>query len=201
MQLSFFGFTDTEPPVIEPNGIEVGPARAPNKDAGGRDPERFMEKRNGRLVVAGDVAITVTAYDRVDGNGLNRKLGLYKLGYQILNEDRTPVKGFEQPSINIEFNRLPPEDSSVSKVFANGSGVSAYGTPTRFKYIVTNRVRDGEAISGVLRTSSLAPGLLIKGLRRTTRQSCLGKTTSSQSKSLTDGGCKVLNLDKPNERW
>ena len=60
--------------------------------------------------------------------------------------------------INIEFNRMPPEDSSVFRVYAVGSGVSAYGTPTKFKYIVTNRVRDGEALDGFLRTSSLAAG-------------------------------------------
>jgi hypothetical protein len=36
--------------------------------------------------------------------------------------------------------------------------VSAYGTPTKFKYIVTNRVRDGQARDGLLRTSQLGPG-------------------------------------------
>jgi hypothetical protein len=80
------------------------------------------------------------------------------MGYQVLNEDGSPAKGFEQPLVNIEFNRLPSEDSSVFKVYASGSGVSAYGTPTKFKYIVTNRVRDGEVINGILRTSSLPSG-------------------------------------------
>ena len=60
--------------------------------------------------------------------------------------------------INIEFNRLPPGDEAVTVVYAEGSGVSAYGTPTKFRYIVTNRVRDGEAREGFLRTSALAPG-------------------------------------------
>ncbi|MFY9607595.1 MAG: NHL repeat-containing protein [Blastocatellia bacterium] len=159
LQLSFLGFKDTVPPTVEPNGIDVWPARAFSMDEGQRrDVGQFREKRNGRLVVSGDVAITVTAYDRADGNGTNRKLGLFRIGYQLLNEDGTPAEGFEQPFINIEFDRLPPDDSSVSRVFAPGSGVSAYGTPTRFKYIVTNRVRDGEAINGFLRASSLAPG-------------------------------------------
>lgn len=159
LRLSFFGFKDTVPPTIEPHGIEVGPARELNKDVSiRRDVEQFKEKRNGRLMVSGDVSIAVAAYDRVDGNGSKRKLGLFRIGYQLVNDDGTHAKGFEQPLINIEFNRLPPEDSSVSKVFAFGSGVSAYGTPTRFKYIITNRVRDGEAISGFLRASSLAPG-------------------------------------------
>jgi hypothetical protein len=46
----------------------------------------------------------------------------------------------------------------VLLVYAAGSGVSAYGTPTKFKYIVTNRVRDGAALDGLLRASDLAPG-------------------------------------------
>jgi hypothetical protein len=36
--------------------------------------------------------------------------------------------------------------------------VSAYGTPTKFRYVVTNRVRDGLARDGVLRTGAIAPG-------------------------------------------
>jgi sugar lactone lactonase YvrE len=155
--LPFFGFTDTVAPTIEPDGIEAYPYGALASNISGKNTGQF-ETRNGRLAVKGDVAIVVTAYDRVDGNGANRKLGIYRLGYQLLNEDRTPVKGFEQPLINIEFNHLPPEDPSVFKVYAPGSGVSAYGTPTRFKYIVTNRVRDGEARDGFLRTASLASG-------------------------------------------
>jgi hypothetical protein len=162
LQLPFFGFKDTVAPMVEPDGIEVAPASAIAADAiGARELAHFSEKRNGRLVVSGDVAITVTAYDRVNGNGSNRKLGLFRLGYQLLNQNGTSAKGFEQPLINIEFNRLPPEDSSVFKVFALGSGVSAYGTPTKFKYIITNRVRDGGVVNGFLRTSSLAPGSYI----------------------------------------
>ena len=158
LTLRFFSFKDTVAPTIEPNGIEVVRAAAAGSNVSGRVGEEFKEKRNGRLALSGDVAILVTAYDRVDGNGPSRKLGLYKLGYQLLNEDGTPARGFEQPVINIEFNRMPPEDSSVFRVYAVGSGVSAYGTPTKFKYIVTNRVRDGEALDGFLRTSSLAAG-------------------------------------------
>ena len=158
LQLPFAGFKDTVAPAIEPNGIEVVPAAAFASNAQGQDGEHFREKRNGRLAVSGDVAILVTTFDRVDGNGANRKLAIYKLGYQVLNEDGSPAKGFEQPLINIEFNRLPPEGSSVFKVYASGSGVSAYGTPTKFRYIVTNRVRDGEAMNGFFRTSSLPSG-------------------------------------------
>jgi hypothetical protein len=157
LALSFFALRDSVVPTIE--GIEVVPASELGAGAtvkGGTKPSK--DKHADRPVVSGDVAIVVTAHDRVDGNGANRKLGLFRVGYQVLRADGSPVKGFEQPLMNIEFGRLPPEDASVFKAYAPGSGVSAYGTPTRFRYIVTNRVRDGEALDGLLRTSGLAPG-------------------------------------------
>ena len=154
--LPFFAIRDTVAPTIE--SIEVVPAA----ELAGRQPaqaatEQSKAKRIGRPVISGDVSIVVTAYDRMDGNGANRKLGLFKIGYQLLHADGTPVKGFEQPLMNIEFSRLL-DDSSVTRVYAPGSGVSAYGTPTRFRYIATNLVRDGEASEGLLRTSILASG-------------------------------------------
>jgi hypothetical protein len=146
--LPFSNLRDTTPPTIEPNGIQLVNA----------DGKPFTRKLNGRTPISGDVRILVSAYDRVDGNAAKRKLGLFRLGYQVLNEDGTPATGFDQPLINIQFDRLPPDDSSVLEVYAAGSGVSAYGTPTEFKYIVTNRVRDGGARAGLLRTSKLQPG-------------------------------------------
>lgn len=154
--LPFFAMKDTVAPVIEK--IEVlsageHAAIQPSEAAA----EHSKAKRIDRPVISGDVSIVVNAYDRMDGNGANRKLGIFRIGYQLLHGDGTPVNGFEQPLINIEFSRLL-EDSSVTRVYAQGSGVSAYGTPTRFRYIVTNRVRDGQASEGVLRTSILASG-------------------------------------------
>lgn len=148
IRFPFPGFKDTVAPTIEPDGIEVVSSTG----------EIFKQKINDRLVISGDVDIVLTAYDRVDGNGPARKLGLYKAGYQILREDGSALSGFEQPLINIEFHRLPPGDESVFLVYAEGSGVSDYGTPTKFRYIITNRVRDGEAQDGLLRTSNIPPG-------------------------------------------
>lgn len=147
LTLPFANLKDTTPPTVEPNGIEVV----------GIDGSPFTRRVSGRLQISGDVRILLRAYDRVDGNEARRKLGLFRAGYQIVDEKGLAVKGFEQPMINIELNRLPP-DSSVHQLYAAGSGVSAYGTPTAFKYIITNRVRDGEAREGLLRTSELAPG-------------------------------------------
>ena len=146
--LPFPKLTDTTAPVVEPNGIEIMSASGV--------PIRGI--REGRLVISGDVGIVVTAYDKVDGNLKQRKLGLYKAGYQLIRADGNPVKGFEQPLINIEFNRLPPDDASAFVAYAEGSGVSAYGGSTQFRLIVTNRVRDGEAVEGLLRTAELQDG-------------------------------------------
>jgi sugar lactone lactonase YvrE len=149
IRFPFIGFKDTVAPVIESSGgIEI-------LDTQGRP---FSQKRGGRLVISGDVSIIVAAYDRVDGNAPARKLGLYRAGYQILNEDGTPASGFQEPLMNIDFSRLPADDSSVFVAYAPGSGVSAYGTPTKFRYIVTNVVKDGRATQGTFRTSALKSG-------------------------------------------
>ncbi|HET9532495.1 MAG TPA: NHL repeat-containing protein [Blastocatellia bacterium] len=142
------GFKDTVAPTIEPDGIEV-------VDLSGA---RFKQKRNGRFLIRGDVDIILTAYDQVDGNLKSRKLGLYRAGYQLVRPDGAAVEGYEEPLVTVEFNRLPPGDESVFIVYAPGSGVSAYGTPTKFRYIITNRVRDGRAQEGFLRTGKIAPG-------------------------------------------
>lgn len=149
LQFPFIALKDTVAPIIEPDSLQII----------GADGQPLTAKRDGRLVLSGDVDIVVTAYDRMDGNARHRKLGVYKAGYQLLTEAGVPLSGFEQPLINLEFNRLPPDDENVLLVYAPGSGVSAYGTPTTFRYIVTNRVRDGRAQDGVLRISRLAPGL------------------------------------------
>jgi len=155
LSLRFGEFKDTVFPTIEKIEIEL-PHAVIAGNTGKFEP--IKEKRAGRVVISGDVSIVVTAYDKVDGNVANRKLGLYRLGYQLLNADGTPVKGFEAPLMNIEFNRLPADGPSVYLVYASGSGVSAYGTPTKFRYIITNRIKNGEARYGFLRTSSLASG-------------------------------------------
>src|SRR5262245_26914419 len=148
IQLPLVEFKDTISPVIEPHGIEVW-------DSTGQP---ISNRRQGRLILSGDVSIVVAAYDKVDGNASGRKLGTYKMGYQLLESDGEPAPGFETPIVTMVFDRLPSDDGAVFLAYAPGSGVSAYGTPTKFRYIITNIVRHGEAREGVLRTSSFAPG-------------------------------------------
>ena len=124
--------------------------------------KRLDKKIGKRLLVAqgaGPLSIVVDAWDQADGNAARRKLGLYKVGYQLLDAGGTPLPGFEKPRINIEFNRLPPDQESVKVAYAENSGITVYGSKTtRFLYTVTNSVRDGAAATGSWDPNTLAPG-------------------------------------------
>jgi hypothetical protein len=92
-------------------------------------------------------------------NSDRRKLGLYKLGYQVIRADGSPAAGFEQPRINLLFNQLPRDPNAVKLAFASESGITVYGSATtRFLYDITNIVRDGYDAPGVWNTSELPPG-------------------------------------------
>ena len=123
---------------------------------------QLLAPLHGRVHVprnAGDLAIVVDAFDQMDGNLARRRLGLYALGYQILHANGTPVPGFEQPQMNIAFNRLPDDSDAVKLAYWPDSGITVHGSAsTRFLYVVTNRVRDGVAQKGAWNPAALAPG-------------------------------------------
>jgi sugar lactone lactonase YvrE len=149
LALPLAGFTDTSAPRIERDGVQLF----------GESGERLTEKRRGRLVLRGKVRIVVDAYDRTDGNQSRRRLGLYKLGYQLLSPSGEPAPGFDRPRIQIEFNRLPPVGEAPKIAYADSSGITVYGSKeTRFLYELTNTVRDGRASRGLWDTSELPPG-------------------------------------------
>ena len=149
LTLPFVGVSDSFAPRIERDGIQLF---AP-------DNQRLVAKRDGKLLVHGDVRIIVDAYDQIDGNLPRRRLGLYKVGYQVLRPDGSPAPGFERPRITIEFDRLPPDDEAVKVAYADSSGITVYGSAsTRFLYVVTNEVRGTQVREGVWRASELPPG-------------------------------------------
>ena len=149
LSLAPIGFADTIPPTIEKDGIQLF-------DASG---SRLQEKQGDRLLVKGPVRIVVDAFDRTNMNAERRRLGLYKLGYQILKADGSPAPGFNEPRINILFNRLPGDRAATKVAYAGESGITVYGSKTtRFLYEVTNTVRDGRAEQGVWDTSQLPKG-------------------------------------------
>ncbi len=122
---------------------------------------RLAQKDHGRLQVAHDVgnlAIVVDAYDQMNGNESRRRLGLYQLGYQVLNKDGRPLPGFELPQMNIEFNTLP-DDDGIKIAYLDGSGETVHGNKvTKFLYVVTNLVRDGVAQTGYWNPADLPRG-------------------------------------------
>lgn len=171
------GIKDTVAPTIEPNGVELF-SRAGERLGGsspvkgGRASESVLKvkeavKRPGDssgseesgavITVSGDVRIVLRAYDQMDGNAARRRLGLYRLGYQILTRDGRPVSGFNEPVATISFESLPDDPFSVRLAYAPGSQ-SGYTPQTVFAYILTNRVRNRVAVEDYWHASALAPG-------------------------------------------
>ena len=147
LSLSPLGFSDDKVPTIE--SVQLF-------DSQGAE---IKDKQKDRLLVSGNVRIVVDAYDRTNLNPERRRLGLYKLGYQLLNVDGSPAQGFEEPRITILFNRLPPDDAATKIAYAEESGITVYGSAkTRFLYEITNTVKDGRAAPGTWDTSQLPKG-------------------------------------------
>lgn len=150
LTLPFIGFVDTVTPTI---------SRIALYDTAGK---RITAKKGQPLRLdrtLGELQIVVNAYDQVDGNLARRKLGLYKLGYQVLRADGTPLPGFEQPVITQVYDRLPRNPDAVKAAYAPTSGITVYGSAsTQFDYALNNRLRDGRIETGSWRVADLAPG-------------------------------------------
>lgn len=148
--LGFTGYADAQPPRID--GIHLLDALD----------QPLTEKDGGRVVVPRElsgVRIVVEAWDQVDRNLPRRRLGLYALGYQILDAAGRPLPGYEAPRMNIEFNRMPPDPDAVRVAYAADSGITVHGSAvTRFRYVVTNRIRDGVVEAGSWQPSTLPAG-------------------------------------------
>ncbi|MBN8792778.1 MAG: gluconolaconase [Stenotrophomonas nitritireducens] len=150
VRLGFAGYADHVAPKIDDIALLDG------------NGQRLRETRDGRLVVprdAGGLQLVVEAWDQVDGNLPRRRLGLYALGYQILDAAGRALPGYERPRMNIEFNRMPPQADAVKVAYAEDSGITVHGSAvTRFRYVLTNTVRDGRLASGALQAEELPPG-------------------------------------------
>jgi hypothetical protein len=149
LSLTPVGFKDDIAPTIEKNGIQLFD----------QSRKQFTEKSNNRLLITGNVRIVVDAFDRTNMNPDRRRLGLYRLGYQLLKSDGTPAPGFADARITLLFDRLPPDRNSTKIAYADQSGITVYGSETtKFLYEVTNIVSHGQAKEGVWDTSQVPPG-------------------------------------------
>lgn len=109
-----------------------------------------------RIKLDGKIRIVVEGYDQMDGNAERRKLGLYKVGYQVLDEDETPLTEFKEPKWTIKFDKTP-EDSAAEFVYAKGSQSDGLGE-TIFRYIATNEVSGRLMREDFFDTSKLKQG-------------------------------------------
>jgi hypothetical protein len=142
-------FEDTVRPVIPRGGVRL------LRENG----ELLRHRVRGRLVADGRLRIVVDAWDQVNGNEPRRRLGLYRLGYQILDRDGSPAPGFGSPRETIEFDRLAANSDASRLIFQPGSGIPFYGSRrTRFLYVVTNTLRGGVASAGFWDAGTLPPG-------------------------------------------
>jgi hypothetical protein len=141
------GLVDTLAPVIEDVRLETAEGQP-------IDPGRPKSRER---TVSGRVRVIVRAYDRADGIAGYRKLGPYRLGYQVLNANGSAAPGFETPEASLNFDRLPPDPNAVQIVYAAGSE-SGYEGKTIFDYIITNTLRDGRASEGYWDASRLPAG-------------------------------------------
>lgn len=101
----------------------------------------------------GRIRITVRGFDQMDGSSTRRRLGIYRLGYQILTPNNLPVSDKLE---TISFERLP-DSESANLVYAVGSQ-SGYTPETVFNYIVSNRVKDGAASEDFFDTTKMPNG-------------------------------------------
>jgi len=141
--LTLPGLTDSRPPTIE-------------------DVTRFDKnwaeiettKQISRITLRDQTRIVVRAYDQTDGNPEKRRLGVFKLGYQVLKQNGSAVGDTKW---TILFDRLP-SSASISLVYANGSKSGATGE-TIFNYIVTNSVSGDEFYEDIFDPAALANGI------------------------------------------
>jgi hypothetical protein len=149
LALRLVAFEDTIAPTIARGGIMLFDEEG----------TRLNRRAAGKALVSGRVRIVADAWDRADGNRPNRRLGLYVLGFQVLDARGVPVEGFEGVKDTIRFDRLAWEPDAARLVFAPGSGIPFYGRRvTRFLYIVSNTFRDGVASEGYWDAGALPPG-------------------------------------------
>ncbi|WP_425603982.1 gluconolaconase [Luteimonas kalidii] len=150
IRLGFHGYRDTVPPRID--GVSL------LDDAG----LPLTAREDGRVLVpraGGGVQVVVDAWDQVDGNLPRRRLGLHRIGYQVLRADGTPVPGFEAPSMNLDFSRMPAHPDAVLTAYAADSGITVHGAArTRFLYVPSNIVRGDTVAEARWDPAALPPG-------------------------------------------
>ena len=150
LSLPFIGLEDTIAPKIQSVTLS---------DAVGK---QLKEMAAGRLLVRrslGEVQIVVDAFDQMNGGQARRRLGLFKLGYQLLNAEGAVIPGMEQLVITQLYDRIPRNREAVKLAYMAGSGITVHGNAeTRFAYAINNSLMHGKLTPGAWKVGALAPG-------------------------------------------
>ena len=150
LSLPFIDLEDTIAPKIQSVTLS---------DAAGK---RLKEMAGGRLLVRrglGEVQIVVDAFDQMNGVQARRRLGLFKLGYQLLNAEGEVIPGMEQPVITQLYDRIPRNREAVKLAYMEGSGITVHGNAeTRFAYAINNSLMHGKLTPGAWKVGALGPG-------------------------------------------
>jgi sugar lactone lactonase YvrE len=101
----------------------------------------------------GRIRIVARSFDQMDNSSARRKLGVYRLGYQVLSGDDAPIT---EKLETISFERMP-DNEAANLVYAVGSQ-SGYSPETVFNYTVSNVVKNGEAREDFFDTTKLPNG-------------------------------------------
>jgi hypothetical protein len=148
--LPFIDLEDTIAPQINRISVVDGKGKA------------LTEKRDGRLLIPrslGEAQIVVDASDQINGNQQRRRLGLYRLGYQLLNQQGDTIPGMTEPVITQQYDRLPRNREAVKLAYAPDSGITVHGArETRFAYAINNRLINGKMTPGAWKVGELGPG-------------------------------------------
>lgn len=102
--------------------------------------------------VEGKLRILVRAFDRMNGNPKRRKLGVYRIGYQVLKGEVVILNRLD----SIVFDRIP-EDEEISMIYAPESRAGATREAI-FNYIATSRLAGGRAEEAFFNVDKLEPG-------------------------------------------
>ncbi|MEO6049997.1 MAG: hypothetical protein ABIP78_01520 [Pyrinomonadaceae bacterium] len=143
--LMFPNLTESRPPTIEKVSLfDENWQEIENTD------------KDSRIKITGKTRVVVKAFDQADGNSERRRLGIYRLGYQLLKIDASIVTDTKW---TITVDRLPAHES-IKLVYAPGSKSGATGE-TIFNYIVTNAVRDNEFHEDFLDAAAFEKGIYL----------------------------------------
>ena len=175
LSLPFIDLQDTLAPQIQSISLV---------DANGKV---LKDKAGNRLLVPrtlGEVQIVVDAFDQMDGGQKRRRLGLYKVGYQLLNAAGEIIPGMEQPMITQQYDRLPRNREAVKLAYAASSGITVHGAAeTRFAYAINNTLKGGKLTPGAWKVGALGPGNYI--LRISAEDYAGNAATSNRDLAIT----------------